>query len=353
MADDYRTTFDQVNVNPIHTLPPNVRLLQLIYGFAASQTVYVAAKLGLADQLSQGPRTSAEVAAALQQDPERTHRLMRGLAHYGVLAQAADGRFTLTPVGEYLQSFVPGSERIQAIFCGELHYPAWGGLLHAFQSGDIAFDHIFGQSFYMRLNSDLKSNEGLHSFMTEQAKGTARALNENYDFGDARQLVDIGGGYGTILADILLAHPQLQGVLVDLVTEGLDLFFESSGLGDRVQLVQGDFFDGVPAGGDIYLLSAILHNWNDADAVRLLKNIRRAMAPGGKVVVVELLVPERVTGPALGVEMDLLMWVLFNGYERTESQFRAIFEAAGFTLNRIIPTKGPRPIIEAVAREDA
>jgi SAM-dependent methyltransferase len=353
MADEFRTTFDQVNVQSRQALPPNVQLLQLIYGFAASQCVYVAAKIGLADTLSGGPRSSSEVAQALEQDPERTHRLMRGLAHYGVLTQDDDDRFRLTPLGELLQTSTPGSQRIQAIFCGEEHYPAWGGLLHAYQTGEVAFEHIFGMPFYQYITSDLQRSDGLHSFMLEQAKGTARSLVTNYDFSTARRLVDIGGGYGAILGEILIANPHLHGVLFDINTEGLDLYFEAAGLGDRAEVVTGDYFRSVPAGGDIYLLSAILHNLNDADAVRMLKNVRQAMAPGGKILVVELVVPERVSGPSPGVELDLLMWVLFNGYERTEAQFRQIFDAAGFRLNRIIPTKTPRPIVEALARDDA
>lgn len=351
MTEEFRTTFDQVNALPTVAIPPNVQLLQLIYGFAASQCVYLAAKIGLADELSQGPRSSAAVAAALGEDPERLHRLMRGLAHYGVLAQDEDERFRLTPLGELLQTSVPGSQRIQAIFCGEQHYPAWNGLLHAFQTGDVAFDYIFGKPFYAYINSDLDRAEGLHRFMLEQAKGTARSLLSNYDFAAARQIVDVGGGYGAILAEILLANPQLHGVLFDIATEGLELFFAAGGLGDRTTVITDDYFDGVPAGGDIYLLSAILHNLNDENAIRLLKIVRQAIAPGGKVLVVELVVPERITGPSPAVELDLMMWVLFNGYERTEAQFRAIFDAAGFRLNRIIPTKTPRPIIEAVVAD--
>ena len=164
--------------------------------------------------------------------------------------------------------------------------------------------------------------------------------------------MDIGGGYGTILAEILLANPQLHGVLFDRVTQGLDLYFDVAGLGDRTEVITGDFFQGVPTGGDIYLLSAILHNWNDTEAIRILRTLRQAMAPGGKLLIVELVVPERVSGPSPGVELDLLMWVLFNGYERTEAQFRTILEAAGFRLNRIIPTKTPRPIVEAVIGDD-
>jgi SAM-dependent methyltransferase len=353
MAEDFQTTFDRISSAPAApTLTPNVQLLHLIYGFAASQAVYVAAKIGLADELSQGPRSSAEVAAALGEDPERTHRLMRGLAHYGVLAQGEDDRFQLTPIGALLQTGAPNSQRGQAIFCGEEHYPAWGGLLHAYQTGGIAFDHVFGMPFYAHLNADPDRIEGLQSFMLEQARGTARSLVDHYDYSTARTLVDIGGGYGTILAEILLANPQLHGVLFDRVTEGLAFYFDAAGLGDRTEVVQGDFFEGVPAGGDIYLLSAIMHNWNDSDAVRILRQIRAALAPGGKVLIVELVVPERVTGPSPGVELDLLMWVLFNGYERTEAQFRTILEAAGFRLNRIIPTKTPRPIVEAVVAED-
>ena len=350
MADEYQTTFDQVNTAKLN-LQPHVQLLQLIYGFAASQSVYVAAKLGLADELSNGPRHSSEVAIALGQDAERTHRLMRGLAHYGVLAQDEDGRFRLTPTGAALQTYVPNSQRGQAIFCGEEHYPAWGGLLHAFQSGDIAFDHVFGQPFYEHLNSDIERHEGLHRFMREQAKGSAQVLLDNYDFSAVHKLVDVGGGFGNILAAVLQTNPQTHGVLFDIMTESLDLFFSAAGLADRVEVVTGDFFTAVPAGGDRYLLSAILHNWNDADAIRILKNVRQALAPGGKVIVVELVVPERVSGPSQAVELDMMMWVLFNGYERTEAQFEAIFAAADLRLNRLITTKSPRSIIEAVPRE--
>src|SRR5437868_6745151 len=162
MADDYKTAFDQVQVAPPPALPLNVQLLQIAYGFAPAQAVYTAAKIGLADELSNGPRSSAEVAAALHLDPERTHRLMRGLAHY--------------------------------------------------------------------------------------------------DFSTAHTIVDVGGGSGFILANILLAHPPLQGVLLDIATDGLDMFFESSGLGDRVQVVTADFFKEMPAGADIYLMTGILHN---------------------------------------------------------------------------------------------
>jgi SAM-dependent methyltransferase len=351
MTEDFRTTFDQISARPPPSGPPNAQLLQLIYGFAASQTVYVAAKLGLADELSQGPRSSAEVAQALGQDAERTHRLMRGLAHYGVLTQEADARFALTPAGALLQTGVPGSQRLQAIFCGEEHYPAWIGLRHAYATGGIAFDQIFGTSFYTHVSADPDRTEGLHRFMLEQARGTARALVEHYDYAAARTIVDVGAGYGTILAEILLANPCLHGVLFDRTTDGLDLFLEASGLSDRGEVVNGDFFQAVPPGGDIYLLSAILHNWADADAVRILRNIRRAMAPGGKILVVELVAPDRVTGSSPAVELDLLMWVLFNGCERTEAQFRTILEAAGFQLNRIIPTKTPRAILEAVVRD--
>lgn len=351
MADDYKTAFDQVQVAPPPALPPNVQLLQIAYGFAPAQAIYVAAKIGLADELSDGPRSSEAVAAALHLDPERTHRLMRGLAHYKVLAQDEDNRFRLTPIGEFLQSYVPGSMRRDVIFFAEEHYPAWGSLLHAVQTGGIAFDHAFGKSFYEYLNSAVERHEGLHRIMTDQAQGTARGLLANYDFSTAHKIVDVGGGSGFILANILLAHPQLQGVLIDIATDGLDMFFASSGLGDRVQVVTADFFKEMPAGADIYLMTGILHNWNDDDSIRILQQIRRAMAPGARVVIVELLVPERVSGPNPAVEMDMMMWVLFNGYERTEAQWNQIFDAAGFRLSRIIPTKGPRPIIEAVAAD--
>ncbi len=330
------------------TPPPlsaRARLLQLIQGYALSQMVYAAARLGLADVLSVGPRSSTELATSLHVAPDPLHRLLRGLAHAGVLSEEADDRFALTPMGAFLGSHTAGSLRGLAIIHGEVFYPAWGGLLPSLQSGEIAFSQAMGTDFFTFLTEHPAIDEIFNEFITHTATQIAGAMLPVYDFSTAHQVVDLGGAFGTLLGPILQANPHLTGVLFDTeqVLAGTELFFESAGLGDRTSSEAGDFFTAVPAGGDLYILSQVLHDWDDEQGRQILRNCRQAIVEGGKLVIIERLLPERVTGPNVAVQFDLNMLVLNNGRERTAAEYGAMLADAGFQLTRTVPL-APTPM---------
>lgn len=339
------------------TPPPlsaRTRLHQLIQGYALSQAVYAAARLGVADALSVGPQSSADLAASLQVAPATLHRVLRGLVHAGVLSEEEDGRFALTPVGEYLGSHTAGSLRGLAIIHGEVFYPAWGALLPSLQSGEIAFSRAMGADFFTFLTAHPAIDEIFNEFITQTATQIAGALLPVYDFSTTQQVVDLGGAFGTLLGPILQANPHLSGILFDTapVLDGTELFFEAAGLGDRTSGVAGDFFAAVPAGGDLYILSQILHDWDDDQCRQILSNCRRAIAADGKLLIIERLLPERVTGPTVAVQFDLNMLVLNNGRERTAQEYSALLKTTGFQLTRTVPL-APLPmfLLEATATE--
>jgi SAM-dependent methyltransferase len=335
-------------------LPPRAQLLRLIHGYALSQAIYVAARLGIADLLSVGAQSSAELAATLQVAPQTLHRMLRGLVLAGVLSEEADGRFALTPVGEYLGSHTDGSLRGLAIIHGETFYPAWGALLPSLHSGEIAFTRALGMDFFTYLMEHPRIDEIFNEFITQTATQIAGALLPIYDFSAVHKVVDLGGAFGTLLGPILQANPHLSGVLFDTapVLAGTELFFDAAGLGDRTTSVAGDFFESVPAGGDLYLLSQILHDWDDEQCRRILTNCRQAIVPGGKLLIVERLLPERVTGPNIAVQFDLNMLVLNNGRERTEREYGAMLAETGFQLTRTVPLPPlPMSLLEATTAD--
>ncbi|HMA33041.1 MAG TPA: methyltransferase [Chloroflexia bacterium] len=341
---------DSVAPGPAAPLSPAGRMLNMIHGYLPMQLIYVAAKLGVADLLSSGPQRSADLAGALGVQPAPLHRVLRGLVNYEVLREEPDGRFALTPLGEKLQTHVAGSLRGLAIIHGEAFYEAYRALLHEVRTGEVAFNHIFGEGFFEYLAHHPATNEIFNNFISSTTSQAAQAMLAAYDFAPVRRVVDVGGTYGTFLAPVLQAHPHLQGVLFDkaAIVEGTELYFEAAGLADRCTIVAGDFLESVPAGGDLYILSQVLHDWDDPQATRILQNCRQALAPGGKLLIVEMIMPERVTPGAMVAEFDLHMLVLFDGRERSEAEYRRLLAAAGFALSRVIPMQSPRSLIEAV-----
>ena len=344
---------DPTSPGPPAPLSPRAQLLRLIHGYALSQSIYIAAQLGIADILSVGAQSSADLAARLHVAPQTLHRVLRGLVHAGVLREEEDGRFALTAVGEYLGSHTGGSLRGLAIIHGEVFYPAWGALLPSLHTGEIAFPHALGVDFFTYLTQHPRIDEIFNEFITQTATQIAGALLPSYDFSAAHRVVDLGGAFGTLLGPILEANPHLTGVLFDTapVLAGTELFFEAAGLGDRTSSVAGDFFELVPAGGDLYLLSQILHDWDDDQCRRILTNCRQAIVPEGKLLIVERLLPERVTGPNIAVQFDLNMLVLNNGRERTEREYAAMLDETGFRLTRTLPLSPlPMYLLEATVR---
>jgi SAM-dependent methyltransferase len=336
-----------------HDLPPPVALYQLATGHYVSQAIYVAAKLGLADQLAGGPRSHAELAAATSTHAPSLRRLLRLLASADVLAERDDGTFALTPLGDCLRSG-PGSFRAVAqLFSGPSVWASWGNLVETVQTGEPAWHRLFGSDPFAHLATRPEEaaifDEAMSAFTTMVAMGVSAA----YDFSPFRTVIDVGGGDGALLSGILAANLALRGVVFDLprVAEPARKRIAAAGLGDRCQFVAGDFFEAVPGGADAYMLKHVIHDWDDRRAIRILESCHRAMGPRGRLLIVEAIYPPRIEPSVNGqgaARNDVNMMVCTGGRQRSEAEFRALYDAAGFELTRIVPTMAMSSVIEGV-----
>ena len=323
-------------------------LSEMINGVKYTQLVYVAAKLGIADLLKDGPRSPDDLAESIGANRRNLYRVLRGLASLGIFSENQDGTFELTVKAEPLQSDVPESVRVRAIAWGEesFHRP-WGGLLDNVKTNQTAFDRIFNMGFWEYLGSNSEAGDAFDQFfLTNRFKGDLTAVLSTYDFSGISRIVDVGGGQGGLISAILKANPDMQGVLYDRPTaiEGARRLVESEGVSDRCELVGGSFIESVPAGGDAYILRSVLHNWNDSNATVILQNCRQAITDGGRLIIVDNVLS---TGndPSRGKITDIQMMVILGALERTESEFRGLLDASGFRLTKVMPIQN-RSIIE-------
>lgn len=331
-------------------LPPEAHLLQLAFAPMVAQALYVAAKLGVADLLAEKPLPVSELAARTNTHEGALYRILRSLAGAGVFAETDPKVFSLTPSAEPLRSGVPNSMRDSAIFMGEKwHLQVWNDMLYSVQTGKPAWGHVHGAEVFDYFASHSEEAEIFNRAMTAGSVGTAPAVVESYDFSDCKTLVDIAGGHGYLLAQVLKAFPGVQGILFDVasVIDGADALLEKEGVATRVERVCGDFFAAVPAGADAYMMKHIIHDWDDERSLKILSRIHAASAEHGKVLIIEVVVPEG-NDPHPSKLLDLEMLVSPGGLERTAEEYRQLLAAAGFRLTRIIPTPSPYSIIEAV-----
>jgi hypothetical protein len=314
--------------------------------------LYLAAKWGIADALRDGPRPSATLAVALGLDVAILHRLLRGMVAMGLFAEADGGAFALAPRGELLLSDVPDSVRGDVIFISELNF-AWQALPYAARAGTSPFRMVYGGDPFSYFGNDPATREAFYRQMAAGGRAIVAAVLTAYDFARFHHVVDVGGGHGALLAAILQVCPDAAGVLFDLPTAiaGADAPLVAAGVRDRCTLIGGDFFASVPAGGDCYILERILHDWDDGDAARILANCRAAVAVGGTLLVIEKIMPQRVTEAPNVVLSDLIMLVETGGRERTQAEFATLLSATGFAVTRAIATGAGVAIIEAVAVE--
>jgi hypothetical protein len=315
---------------------------ELIDSFLTFQLVYVATRLGIGDALADGPLTGAELARAVDAEPGALTRVLRGLAAEGVLAEEGE-TFALTPLGEALRP-LKGSIAAR----GDLYYRAAGGLLDAVRQGGTAFERVYGERFFEHLSRRPAEEAAFQASMAARSEREARDVVAAYDFTGLGRLVDVGGGAGGLLAAILDAAPRLEGVLLDRPAAVEQARRRLAG---RAECVSGDFFAAVPAGADAYLLSRVIHDWSDADAVKILATCRAAMGDGARLLLVEAVLPERAADSPEAIRMDLHMLVLFGARERTEREYGDLLSAAGLLLERVLPTASPTGIcvLEATA----
>jgi O-methyltransferase domain/Dimerisation domain len=328
-------------------------LLQLITGYWVPHAIGVAARLGIADQLQQGPCTSAELAERLSVDGERLERLLRALATVGVFEQVG-ARYQLTSLSRWLISDVPASLHARAIMDSEeWHRRAWDQLLHTVTTGEPGFERALGMDVFSFMDRNPEAVVKYQAVMTHNSAVEAAAVVEAYDFGAVNVIVDVGGGRGELLATILRRFPGPRGMLFDLPAVVEQMRVQSGfdeHLRGRCEIVPGSFFtDPMPA-GDLYLLKHVLHDWDDERAGQILSRVRSRMKENARVLVMELVVPSEVV-PSYATFLDLEMMLLHGGKERTIEQYRTLFEKAGLELTRHVRTKnGLFALVEGAAR---
>ncbi len=325
-------------------------LLQMITGFWTSQAIYVAAKLGIADLLKDGPKSSDALAKSTKTSPRELFRLLRFLASIGIFAEVGNGSFELTPLAAYLQTETPGSLCSLIIYYGEETYQPWGSILHSIKTGETAFNHVHKGGVFQYLAQHPESAAVFNQAMTEYTAEESTAVMTAYDFSKFNKIVDVGGGQGSFIAAILMANAKPNGVLFDLPqgVEGAKDHLEATELTDRCEVIGGDFFESIPSGGDAYIFKNIIVNWDDEQTVALLKNCHDAMADNGKLLIIEVSVTLSKNAPSFSKLFDLHMLVMTGGRGRTEEEFQTLFAATGFKLTNIILTESPVSIIEGV-----
>ena len=334
-------------------LPPQAFLTQMAFAHVVTQALYVAAKLGVADLIADGARPVSELAAETKTNERALYRVLRSLASVGVFKETDPKVFALTPYADALRADVPGSMRNNVIFMGaEWHWRVLGNMLYSVQTGKPAWGHTHGVEVFEFFNANPEAAEIFNRAMTGMSVGTAAAVVEAYDFSGTKTLADIAGGHGYMLAHVLKGNPNIKGILFDMpsVIAGAQAILDKEGVAERVEQVAGDFFASVPEGADTYMTKSIIHDWDDERAVKILKNIQKVLPGDGRLLLVELVVPES-DEPHFSKLLDLEMLCSPGGQERTESEFRELLAAAGLRLTRIIPTKSPYSVIEAVKEQ--
>ena len=328
-------------------LPPPLVIRRLLTGYWLSQAVYVAAKLGIADLVNHGPKAADDLARSTGVHARSLYRLLRALASVGVFAEDADGRFRLTPPAACLVSDAPDSQRPAAIMMGEEHYRCWTDLLYSVETGQTAFEHVYGEPVFDYLATHPHPAKVFDGAMTAVHGAETGAMLAVYDFSPVGTLVDVGGGNGTLLTAVLKKYRSMRGILFDRpdVIERARANLKAAGLDQRCQAVAGSFFDSVPPGGDAYLMRHILHDWDDDQCLTILRNCRKVMPKAGRLLVIESVIPPG-NEPFFGKLLDVNMLVIPGGMERTASEYRDLFARAGFALSRTVPTDREVSVIE-------
>jgi hypothetical protein len=329
-------------------VPGNAAILETLTGAWVSRAIYAAAELGIPDALAAGPLSAQAIAAKVGANTDAVLRLMRMLAGKGIFAEHTDGRFALNSISDALRSDVPGSVRGLALFFGHpRHWEHWGHLPYSVRTGAPAADDLRGKPFFDYLDEDAEYASAFNAGMTSVSNIELGPVLAAYDFARFPTIVDVGGGHGRLLSAVLQRAPRSRGVLYDMesVVADAPAFLTAAGVADRCEIAGGSFFDSVPAGGDAYMLKHIIHDWDDATASQILANVRRAIPPTGKLLLLEWVVPDDGRD-SFAKLLDLEMLVNGTGRERTRAQYDALLRKSGFALRRIVETGGSA-VIEA------
>jgi O-methyltransferase/methyltransferase family protein len=334
--------------------PAEQTVLGIARGYQLSQALYVAAKLGVADVLDPQPLAAEDIARAVGARASQLRRVLRALVAAGVFCELEDGRFASNAAAAALRAGAPGRLRDVVLNFGEEMYRSFGELLHTVRTGETAFDSVYGAPLFEYYAANPEAEASAAARMLARTLPVARELAASDVLRGARTLVDVGGGAGALVAEVLRHDREIAGVLLERpgMLELAEEYLAEQGVADRCELVEGDFFASVPTGGDVYVLKSVLHDWDDERCVAILRNCRAAMDEAARLVIIELILPERMTpsGPALSAALlDLIMLAHAGGRERTEAEFTQLLDQASLRLARTTDlTAGPH-LLEAVA----
>jgi C-methyltransferase len=330
-------------------VPAPVALTEMILGSWVGQAIHAAAELGIADALADGPLSAEEVGRRVGADPDALDRLLRALISRGIFRQRRDGRYELSSLAEPLRSDASASMLGGARFYGSpQHREHWSLLVDSVKTGRPSVPALRGQEFFDYIAGEPELGQLFDQAMTSVSELALGPIVAGYDFSRYSTIVDVGGGQGRLLAAILEATPAAQGVLYDQpqVVANAPTLLQQHGIDDRVRIESGSFFDAVPAGGDLYLLKLIIHDWPDEQAVDILRNVRDAAGTDGTVVLIEQVIPTH-DREFLGKWVDLEMLLCLAARERTAAEYRDLLKRAGLRLTRVVQTASPFSLIEA------
>ena len=328
-------------------LPPHVEMMKFILGKWISKPIYVVSNLRIADILSDGPKSIEELSKLANVHSSSLFRIMRALACLGIFSETNDGRFELTPMAECLKS--DALRPISLMMHSDWHDKAWDNLLESVKTGEKAFDKVHGMPIFDWFRENPQAAQIYNEANAIKAITSHRSIIGAYDFSEISSLTDIGGGNGALMVEILKANPFLRGVVADLpsVVQTAKDYIRNEGFESRCKAVKCDIFNKIPVGSDAYLVSHILHDWEDEKCLTILGNLYKAMKSGTKLLVVESLIP---SGNEFSIAklLDIEVFVMGGGRERTENEFQDLFESAGFDLSKVMPTDGSVSIIEGI-----
>lgn len=338
--------------NKMPQLPPEAMMFQFLFGTVVQKSIYVIAELGIADFINDKPMSAEELAKRTSTNAASLYRVLRMLAGVGFFAENANGEFELTPLAALLVKDNPNSMRDFALMMGnDWSWQTVKNLRHSVETGKMAHEKSHGNTSWEYFEQNTEVGAVFNRAMTSNSLAAVAPIVAGYDFSQFVTIVDIAGGHGILLSGILKANPNTQGILFDIpsVIAGSGEFFEKAGVENRVEKISGDFFESVPSGADAYIIKHIIHDWDDAESIRILKNIHSAMNQNGKVLVVEMVVPEgNEPSPAKILDVQMLMFT--GGKERTAKEYAELLNKSGFRMTQIVPTHSPMQIVEAVRK---
>lgn len=343
-------SIDQQNSGATPPPPPHAQVIQMATAYWVSKVIYAAAKLELADHLATAPQSAVELAGATRTHAPSLHRLMRTLASLGILTEDNAQRFALTPLGASLRTGAPGSARSSVLTLGSPWFVgAFEQIMHSLETGGTGFEKAIGMPIFNYLGQHPEDASMFSETMVGFHGAEPAAVAAAYDFSGFGKVVDVGGATGNMLAAILDRHAEPRGVLFDLphVVGDAPALLKKRGIEQRVSIEAGDFFKTVPAGGDAYLLSHVIHDWSEEQCLAILSHCRKAMKPNGRLLIVEMVLPPGDT-PHPGKMLDMVMLVVPGGQERTEAEYSTLLGKAGFRLVRVVPTESAVSVVDAV-----